>query len=66
MKVIKGELYTWESAGIPVIVLGKGKAIGMVTVETEDHEIHFIDKGNLINLTSKHQNLDWCRLLSND
>ena len=66
MKVTKGELYTWESADIPVIVLEKGKAIGMVTVETEDHKIHFIDEGNLINLTSQHQNLNWCRLLSND
>ena len=58
-------MYTWKSNNIPVYVLSKAKDIDMVNVLTSDQEVHHIDKGNLIDLTLEHQNLDWCRLLNN-
>jgi hypothetical protein len=66
MKIFKGGLYTWKGADIPVYVLAHGKAIDMVHVLTEDNHKHYIDSGNLIELTLEHGDLDWCRLLSDD
>lgn len=65
-KVKRGEIYTWESNNIPVFVLSMNNAIDMVTVLTEDKEIHCIDVGNLIPLTQANQDLDWVRLLTNN